>query len=173
MPPTPEYDADDDYFGPSKSDQKRSVERLQDLGERLAQLREEKLRKLPIDDALLQALLTLRQLKSHEAIRRHRQYIGKLMRHADESKLLAALDPLRQPALLRQLTLAHQKLMEQGDAAISEILQRYPAADRHTLRQHIRLARKEAEQAIDKPDASSTARDRLMIYLQELAALAL
>jgi ribosome-associated protein len=167
----PEYEFDDD-FGPSKSDQKRSVERLQDLGERLAQLREEKLRKLPIDDALLQALLTLRQLKSHEAIRRHRQYIGKLMRHANESALLAALDPFKQPALVRQLTLLQQKLIEQGDAAISEVLQRYPAADRHTLRQHIRLARKEAEASLEKPETPQTARDRLMLYLQELAALA-
>ncbi|MDZ4297985.1 MAG: ribosome biogenesis factor YjgA [Moraxellaceae bacterium] len=171
MSSTPEYEFDDE-FGPSKSDQKRSVERLQDLGERLAKLREEKLRKLPIDDALLQALLTMRQLKSHEAIRRHRQYIGKLMRHANEPALLAALDPFKQPALVRQLALLHQKLMEQGDAAASDVLQRYPAADRHTLRQHIRLARKEAELSIEKPETPQTARDRLMLYLQELAALA-
>ena len=171
MSSTPEYDFDDD-FGPSKSDQKRSVERLQDLGERLAQLREEKLRKLPIDDALLQALLTMRQLKSHEAIRRHRQYIGKLMRHTDESALLAALDPFKQPALIRQLSLLQQKLLDQGDAALSEVLQRYPAADHHTLRQHIRLARNEAELSLEKPETPQTARERLKLYLQELAALA-
>lgn len=154
--------------GPSKSDLKREVERLQALGERLAGMTVQQLDKLPLDDTLRQALLQLRQLKSHEALRRHRQYIGKLMRQVDEPALLAALDPLRQPALQRQLSLLLQRLLASGDEALSEVLQRFPHADRHTLRQHVRLARKAAQTTPE----GSPAVDKLKHYLQQLAALA-
>lgn len=162
---------DIDDYGPSKSDQKREVERLQILGERLADMTAAQLDKLPLDDTLRQALLQLRQLKSHEALRRHRQYIGKLMRQVDEAPLLAALDPLRQPALQRQLSLLFQRLMASGDEALSEVLQRFPHAERHTLRQHVRLARKEAH-TLAAEQADSPAAERLKTYLQQLAALA-
>ena len=97
----PDDDYDDEDYGPSKSDQKKSMERLQALGERLGGLGEDQLRKLPLDETLLAALLELRRLKAHEAIRRQKQFIGKLMRHADEEAILGALHPLRNPALLR------------------------------------------------------------------------
>jgi len=170
----PQDDFEDDY-GPSKSDQKKSMERLQALGERLGELREDQLRKLPLEDTLLNALLELKRLKAHEAVRRQKQFIGKLMRHADETAILGALNPLRNPALQRQLDLLLGRLLEQGDALLSEVLQRYPAADRHTLRQLVRLARKEADTVPAETavtEASHPARHKLWIYLRELAALA-
>ena len=60
----------DEDFGPSKSDQKRSSDRLQALGERLAAMSESQLSKLPIDEALLKALLDMKRIKAHEAIQR-------------------------------------------------------------------------------------------------------
>lgn len=176
MCPRPPADDDLDDFGPSKSDQKKSMERLQALGERLAEQREDQLRKLPLDEVLLAALLELKRLKAHEAIRRQKQFIGKLMRHADEEALLNALNPLRNPALLRQLDLILERLMQQGDEALSEVLTRFPAAERHTLRQHVRLARKEREReqetGVTAANPETTARHKLWLYLRELAALA-
>lgn len=171
----PEDDFDEDY-GPSKSDQKKSMERLQALGERLSELREEQLRKLPLEDSLLAALLELKRLKAHEAVRRQKQFIGKLMRHADEEAILTALNPLRNPALQRQLDLLLERLLQQGDDMLGEVLGRYPDADRHTLRTLVRLARKEAASVppaeAASGESSQPARHKLWIYLRELAALA-
>lgn len=160
---------DDEDFYPSKSDDKRAAERLKELGEKLATLTDKQLSKLPIDETLLNALMELKRLKAREALRRHKQYIGKLMRGVDESRLLAALDPMRDPALLRQLDLAQQRLLELGDGFIGEVLQRYSAGDRHTLRQYVRLAQKEAQsEAVEK---STAAQDKLRLYLREIAEL--
>ena len=174
----PRHDTQDDFdddFGPSKSDQKKSMDRLQALGERLGEMREDQLRKLPLDETLLHALLELKRLRAHEAVRRQKQFIGKLMRHADEAALLTALNPLRSPALQRQLDLLLERLMQQGDELLGEVMGRYPAADRHTLRQLVRVARKEATTVapeIEISESSHPARHKLWIYLRELAALA-
>lgn len=169
---------DDDNFGPSKTEQKKSSDRLQELGERLAEMSEAQLKKLPLDDALLKALLDMKRIKAHEAIRRQRQYIGKLMRQADEAALLAALNPLRNPALQRQLDLLLNKLLVQGDELLAEVMTRFPAADRHTLRTLVRLARKEdatklAAGETEVSESARPARHKLWIYLRELAALAM
>lgn len=134
---------EDDDFYISKSDQKRTVDRLQALGERLAELSDKQLKQLPIDDVLLKALLDIKKIKANEALRRHKQYIGKLMRHADEAALLAAMHPLKNPALQRQLDLIQERLLQQGDTYIGEVLAKFPAADRHTLRQYVRQAQQE------------------------------
>ena len=166
----------DEDFGPSKSDQKRSSDRLQALGERLAAMSESQLSKLPIDEALLKALLDMKRIKAHEAIRRQRQFIGKLMRQVDETALLNALNPLRNPALQRQLDLLLARLIAQGDELLGEVMSRFPDADRHTLRTLVRLARKEVASA-DPADSTEInevtrpARHKLWIYLRELAAL--
>lgn len=169
----PDDDYDDEDYGPSKSDQKKSMERLQALGERLGGLGEDQLRKLPLDETLLAALLELRRLKAHEAIRRQKQFIGKLMRHADEETILGALHPLRNPALLRQLDLLLARLLAQGDEALGEVTGRFPAADRHTLRQLLRNARKEMQAKPDEEisESSHPARHKLWLHLRELVAL--
>lgn len=176
MPPRPPVSDDDIDYGPSKSDQKKSMERLQSLGERLAELGESQLRKLPLDDVLLNALIELKHLKAHEAMRRHRQYIGKLMRGVDEAALLSALNPLRSPALQRQLDLLLERLLQQGDEMLGEVMSRFPDADRHTLRQLVRQARKEQEtlmaEAAGDTSQQHPAHHKLWIYLRELAALA-
>lgn len=174
----PRHETPDEYeddYGPSKSDQKKSMDRLQSLGERLAEMREDQLRKLPLEDSLLVALVELKRLKAHEAVRRQKQFIGKLMRHADEAAILSALNPLRNPALQRQLDLLLDRLLQQGDDLLGDVMQRYPDADRHTLRQLVRLARKEATTVAADVAVSETthpARHKLWIYLRELAALA-
>lgn len=68
---------------PSKSALKRRYTELQDLGEKLIGLSAEQLASLPLDPALLQAVVDASRITSNSALRRQRQLIGKLMRHAD------------------------------------------------------------------------------------------
>lgn len=75
----------------SKTRRKKDMIALQALGERLAKLSDSQLAKLPLSDELLAAIHMARSLKSHEAIRRHVQYIGKLMRKEDVEAITTAM----------------------------------------------------------------------------------
>lgn len=172
------HDELDDFedYGPSKTEQKKAMERLQALGERLGALRSERLRKMPISETLYNALEELKRLKAHEAVRRHKQYIGKLMRDENEEAILNALNPLTNPVLNRQMELLVERLLTQGDPAINEAVRQYPAAERHTLRQHVRSALKEQLTVAELPEAAREgadypARHKLLIYLREVAAI--
>lgn len=76
---------------PSKSARKREHTALQKLGEELISLRESDIAALPIDDDLREAVLEARQIRANGALRRQKQYIGKLMRQVDPEPIRAAL----------------------------------------------------------------------------------
>ena len=76
---------------PSKSARKREFLALQKLGEELITLQESDLRQIGLHEDLLQAVLEARQIKSRGALRRQKQYIGKIMRHVDPEPIRAAL----------------------------------------------------------------------------------
>lgn len=80
---------------PSKSARKREYLALQKLGEELITLKQSELDTLPLDEDLLEAVMEARQIKAHGALRRQKQYIGKLMRQIDPQPLTAALAKLR------------------------------------------------------------------------------
>lgn len=80
---------------PSKSARKREYLALQKLGEELITLRESDLLSLPLEEDLLEAVQEARRIKAHGALRRQKQYIGKLMRHVDSEPINAALERLR------------------------------------------------------------------------------
>jgi len=167
-----------DDRSPSKTEQKKAMERLQALGERLAGLSAERLRALPISDLLREAFADLKRIKAMEAIRRHKQYIGKLMRDEDVAAILSALNSATKPTLHRQLDVFLERLLTQGDPAIHDAVRTYPAAERHTLRQLVRAAVAEQKRQAELPQEQKTdtgaelpARKKLRTYLQEVAAL--
>ncbi len=80
---------------PSKSARKREYLALQKLGEELLTLRDADLLAIELDEDLREAVLEARQIKSRGALRRQKQYIGKLMRHIDPEPLRAALARVR------------------------------------------------------------------------------
>lgn len=84
-----------DESKPSKSARKREYLALQKLGEDLVTLRESELLSIPLDEDLLEAVREARRIKAHGALRRQKQYIGKLMRHVDPEPINAALERLR------------------------------------------------------------------------------
>ena len=80
---------------PSKSARKREQSELQELGEQLAGLPSELLDSLDLDERLREAIDDLGRMRAHEAQRRQRQYIGRLMREVDPEPIRALLDRLR------------------------------------------------------------------------------
>jgi ribosome-associated protein len=83
-----------DDLKPSKSARKREYLALQKLGEELITLKESDLEALPLDDNLREAVMEARQIKAHGALRRQKQYIGKLMRHVDPEPIRAEMAKL-------------------------------------------------------------------------------
>ena len=80
---------------PSKSARKRAYLALQKLGEELITLRESDLQAIPLDEELRDAVLEARRMKAHGALRRQKQYIGKLMGRIDPEPIREALARLR------------------------------------------------------------------------------
>lgn len=77
---------------PSKSARKREHLELQKLGEALIPLSDGELEPMPLDERLLEAIRAARGMRSHGALRRQKQLIGKLMRGADVQAIRAVLD---------------------------------------------------------------------------------
>tara|TARA_R110000782_G_scaffold46424_16_gene102576 strand:+ start:555 stop:815 length:261 start_codon:yes stop_codon:yes gene_type:complete len=80
---------------PSKSAIKREYLALQQLGEELITLRQSEIDSLPLDEDLREAIMEARQIKARGALRRQKQYIGKLMRNIDPEPLKQELAKLR------------------------------------------------------------------------------
>ena len=84
-----------DDLKPSKSARKREYIALQKLGEELIALKASDLDRLPLDDNLRDAVMEAKQMKAHGALRRQKQYIGKLMRHIDPEPIRSEMAKLR------------------------------------------------------------------------------
>ena len=80
---------------PSKSAKKREFLALQVLGEQLVGLTERQLRNMELDENLFHAVTAAMQMKSHGALRRQCQLIGKLMRDIDPQPIRSALAVLQ------------------------------------------------------------------------------
>ena len=144
------YNEPDEYSGPSKSQLKREMTALQDLGAELATLSKERLAKIDMPERLRDALLDAQRFTKHEAKRRQMQYVGKIMRDIDTAPLQAAMDEIKgnsTAATVRQHRLENlrTRLME-DETKFSELARDFPTADIQHLRQLRRNAIKEAQQ---------------------------
>ena len=79
---------------PSKNARKREQHALQDLGEYLIPLKGSDLASIGLSEELLTAVRAAARMKSHGALRRQKQLIGKLMRQADADLIRDRLDKL-------------------------------------------------------------------------------
>ncbi|MDF7681657.1 ribosome biogenesis factor YjgA [Enterobacteriaceae bacterium ESL0689] len=161
-------DHDDEIIWVSKSEIKRDAEELKRLGAEIVGLGKNALEKIPLDNDLRDAIDLAQRIKM-EGRRRQLQLIGKMLRSRDVAPIRQALDKLKnrhnqQTSLFHKLETIRDRLIEEGDNAIAEVLNLWPDADRQQLRSLIRNAQKEKES--NKPPKSS----RLIFqYLRELA----
>ncbi|MDR5757748.1 ribosome biogenesis factor YjgA [Caballeronia sp. LZ035] len=149
-----ERDADDHgYDRPSKSQLKRDMHALQELGAALIALPKDALKRMPMPETLGDAVREARRITDHEGKRRQLQYVGKLMRslHEDETAALrTAMDTFRgvnkaETARLHWIERTREKLLA-DDAALTEFIRNHPGVDPQEGRTLIRNARKEREQ---------------------------
>lgn len=154
----------------SKSEKKREMTALQELGKRLLELSQAQVQKIEMPQELRDSLLLAGTMKSHSALRRQMQYIGVLMRRIDTEPIRQELNEIDNGQKLKarefqQLELMRDNLVEGDEAVVGEIINRFPEADIQKLRQIVRAARKEKKD--DTPPRQSRA---LFRYLRGLSA---
>ena len=143
-------DEEDLPLPPSKSQRKRDMHALQDLGEQLVALSADQLKKVPMPESLADAVREARRMTKHEARRRQMQYLGKLMRHIDPEPIQAQLDVfngLSKAEIARQhrLERLRAELLE-DEKTLQTISETWPDADFQQLRTLRRNAIREREQ---------------------------
>ncbi|MGC9966131.1 MAG: ribosome biogenesis factor YjgA [Syntrophobacteraceae bacterium] len=84
----------------SKTQVKKEMLALQALGEKLAELSANQIKKIDMPMELRDALLFAKTINRGEARRRQLQYIGVLMREADPGPIQKALDTISRGQLL-------------------------------------------------------------------------
>jgi len=112
---------------------------LQNVGEQLIALSEDKLAQLELPETLRDAVLAAKHIASgkHGALKRQRQYIGRVMRDVDAAPIIEQLNLLKAPSH-KQNALFHlaeqwrEKLLA-DENAINAFLADFPGVDREAL----------------------------------------
>ena len=144
------------YDRPSKSQLKREMTALQELGEELVSQPKERVMRVPMPEDVREAILECQKIKDHEGRRRQMQYVGKKMRTLEEGEVAAiqkVIDSWKgaskaETAAMHALERRREKLLA-DDKALTELKEQHPEVDVQHLRVLIRNARK--EQAENKP----------------------
>lgn len=128
----------------SKTQRKKQVAGLQDLGAELVALSEEQLARIELPERLRDAVMDARRITTFEAKRRQLQYIGKLMRSVEAGPIRAALDAALARSHGEAATHKHaeawrERLLSDPNA-LGELLAEYPSADGRRLRALARTA---------------------------------
>ena len=152
----------------SKSQKKREMIALQELGEELARLNAVQLARIPLSRALREAIFAVQSMSKRGARYRQMQYIGKLMREVDVAHIQDALDILRNKnnlatAHFHQFEKWRDQLIAGSEERMNNILHSFPDVDIQHLRQLVRNAQK--EQADGKTPKASR---EIFRYLKEL-----
>lgn len=142
----------------SKSQRRRDALEVKSLAQELINLDQAKLGRVPLDDSVRAAVMDARSIRANGARKRQMQYVAKLLRREDAEPILLALESFDGEA--RELTGRQHRceawrdfLLQAGDLAVSELMQRRADTDTQAIRQLVRNAGREA--ARNKPPASA------------------
>ena len=141
----------------SKTKLKAEADAQQALGVRLCELAKDKLSKLGLPEALLAAVIESKKITANGAIRRHRQYLGRLMREIDTAPIVEQLSRwdgkhTAENAYFHGLERWRDRMIADSNV-LSEFMILHPETDRQRLHTLIRNAQKELE--VNKPPKSS------------------
>ena len=147
-------------LNPSKSQRKRDMKEIQEIGKQLAEIPEYLLEKINMDSELTNAVILARRLENNKSNARLFRFIGKLLSQMDLTEIKHFIDTYNlqkqtSNTAFHNLEKWRDRLVKDGDSVLDELLVEFPDLDRQHLRQLIRNAQKEELQ--QKPPASSRA----------------
>lgn len=152
--PEEEQDNHEDWV--SKTQVKQEMHELTAMGKTIVEMSPSDTKKIPLDNELLTAIESARTMRMG-ALKRQIQYIGKLLRKRDSedtNKIAQAVDNILTAKSsagrsFKQLEKWRERLLDEGNDALTEFCEQHPKTDVQRLRQLIRHAQKERSQ--EKP----------------------
>ena len=152
----------------SRSQVKRDIRALKDLGIRLAGLSKGQLHKIPLSEETREALRAAQGM-ARNALQRHYRYLSSLLAEEDVAAIRTALTGELQPHV-KDVAKQHEaerfrdELVSGDERQLAAFVARYPECDRAHVRLLVRNARKELD--LGKPPRSA----RLLFrYLRRLS----
>ncbi len=141
----------------SKTKLKAEADAVQNIGKKLVDLSKDRLIKLALPELLFEAVMEAKRLTANGAIRRQKQYIGRLMREVDVAPIEEQLQRWEgknseENARFHGMERWRTRLLTDAPA-VSEFLVAYPQVDSQQLRTLIRNVQREV--AANKPPKSS------------------
>ncbi len=152
---------------PNKTQIKREIKVLNQLGKELIDLPDSSLKKVPLSDTMRQAIKDGQRFR-RGALQRQLRRIASLMQHEDIDAIQLELTRQKQPskqqtAELHQLEQWRDRLIGGDEKLLTELIDQFPVIDRQHIRQLVRNAG--IEQKREKPPKSA----RLLFkYLSEI-----
>jgi len=142
---------------PSKTRLKAEADAAQEIGRQLVALPKEKLKKLQLEEALMDAIAEAKRITANGAIRRQMQYIGRLMRETDLAPIVEQLQKWdgkhqEENARFHHMERWRMRMLEDVKA-IELFIVEFPRTNVQQMRTLIRNAQK--EHAAGKPPKSS------------------
>lgn len=167
----PEAD-ENGYYRPSKSQIKREMHALVDLGKELIDLPNNKLDQLPLAEKLREAIELAKRINSREGKRRQIHFVGKLLRQADIDTIKQKLVVWKQGSqaatrTMHRIETLRDELMS-NDELLTELLDKYPQVDSQLIRSQIRAARKEAQKNTTLTEGQEPAKKHYRALFQTL-----
>ena len=146
-----DFEDEEHDYGPSRSEQRREALAVLDLAMKLVGESDARLQQIPMDEDLLALVIASKKITSQIARKRQIHFLAKQMRREDDEALQvirAALEHdkaegRREAQALHEVEYWRDKLVDDGDEALSELLAQHPHADRQHLRQLARNAHQE------------------------------
>jgi ribosome-associated protein len=165
-----EYEEEVEYYAvrPNKTQIKKDIAALFALGEEMSALSPDQLDTLMLPEKILQAVREVSGMPHKGARKRLLKYIAGQLHLIDAAPIIEKLARIKNKSAhaVREHHLAEQwrdRLLAEGNDAVTEFLDDYPKADSQQLRQLIRNTQKEI--AASKPPKSA----RLLYrYIKEL-----
>ncbi|MEG0920967.1 MAG: ribosome biogenesis factor YjgA [Comamonas sp.] len=147
----------------SKSDLKKEMDALQDLGKDLLALRADLFNRLNLPEILTNALAEAKRITNFEGKRRQMQFVGKLMRRLTDEEVNAVKAALQvqkdgssaEKALLHAAEQWRDRMIVDDDA-VAQWINNAPETDIQQLRSLVRQARKDMPTAHDANVQEST-----------------
>ena len=127
----------------SKSQKKRDMLALQDIGVELVGLSSETINKLELPDNLRTAVVEAKRIpkSKYGGMKRQMQYIGRLMREIDPAPIVEQLNSLKAPnkkqTALHHLAERWRERLLVDESALNAFINEFPEADRALLGKHI------------------------------------
>jgi ribosome-associated protein len=142
---------EDEDFGPSRGEQRREALAVLELAHGLVAQPLARLQQLPMSEELLAITVDAQRITAQIARKRAVGFLAKKLRREDEATLVALRAGLehdkaggrREAAALHRIEALRDQLIDEGDEALSALLNEYPQADRQHLRQLARNAKEE------------------------------